>query len=73
MAEKTLRVLSCDYCEGEILDADEDSARWSRELEPGSGWKKAKTREVLICVECRQVVTVARLLEMLLTVSTERT
>ena len=77
MPEKQIRILICDYCEAEIPPADEDAATWSLgEPTPRTSWRLSAARSlgigspapvptVFICAECRSVVTINRLLELL--------
>lgn len=69
MAEQRIRILVCDYCGGEVPPADEEAATWNTEPSPSHRWSRAgmgaaKNLKVILCAECRDVVTVARLLEM---------
>lgn len=65
MPAKTLRVLLCDYCEAEIPESDERDATWSSANPRPFLSSSERITDVLLCAECRGVVTVRRLLEML--------
>ncbi|MEO7827188.1 MAG: hypothetical protein ABIR60_08615 [Allosphingosinicella sp.] len=70
--EGKLRQVTCDYCEGDIERDDEDSATWAREARArkrsrfGFGYEPPPVMvSLLLCAKCRDVVSVARLLELL--------